>query len=136
VPNWLRRCLYASLGLLWLSGLAWLILHWFFAREAEFGVAPHPWQPRILVIHGVLAVVATFLFGWIAGSHVGASWRRGAQRVSGVSLIALLVVLALTGLGSYYLTWDGARTANSLVHEIAGVLAIVPALVHWATARR
>jgi hypothetical protein len=37
MPNWLRRCLYASLGLLWLSGLAWLILHWFFAPEAEFG---------------------------------------------------------------------------------------------------
>ena len=71
MPNWLRRCLYSSLGLLWLSGLAWLIMHLFFAREAEFGVAPHPWQPRILVFHGVLAVVATFLFGWIAGSHVG-----------------------------------------------------------------
>jgi len=136
MPNWLRRCLYASLGLLWLSGLAWLILHWFFAPEAEFGVALHPWQPRILVIHGVLAVVATFLFGWIAGSHVGAGWRRGAQRVSGILLIALLVVLALTGLGSYYLTWDGARAANSFMHEIAGMLAIVPALVHWATVRR
>jgi uncharacterized membrane protein len=136
VPNWLRRSLYASLGLLWLSGLAWLILHLYFQREAEFGVAPHPWQPRLLVIHGVLAVVATFLFGWISGSHVGASWRRGAQRVSGISLIALLAVLALTGLGSYYLTGDGARAANSLLHEIAGVLAIVPALVHWATVRR
>ena len=51
-------------------------------------------------------------------------------------MIMLLVVLALTGLGSYYLTWDGARTATSLVHEIAGVLASVPALVHWATGRR
>jgi hypothetical protein len=136
MPNWLRRCLYASLGLLWLSGLAWLILHLFFARAAEFGVTPHPWQPTILVIHGVLAAVATFLFGWIAGSHVGAGWRRGAQRISGISLIALLVVLALTGLGSYYLTWDGARAANSLAHEIAGVLAIVPALLHWAVTRR
>jgi len=136
VPNWLRRSLYASLGLLWLSGLGWLILHWFFTRESEFGVAPHPWQPRILVIHGVLAVLATFLFGWISGSHVGASWRRGAQRVSGISLIALLVVLALTGLGSYYLTGDSTRAANSLMHEIAGLLAIIPALVHWATGRR
>lgn len=136
MPNWLRRSLYASLSLLWLSGVAWLILHFFFAREAQFGSVPHPWQPKILVIHGVLAVVATFLFGWIAGSHVGGGWRRGAQRVSGVLLIALLIVLALTGLGSYYLTWDGARAANSLVHEIAGVLAIVPALVHWASGRR
>jgi uncharacterized membrane protein len=136
VPNWLRRSLYSSLGLLWLSGVAWLILHWFFAREAEFGVAPHPWQPKVLVVHGVLAAVATFLFGWIAGSHVGAGWRRGAQRVSGISLIVLLVLLALTGLGSYYLTGDRARDVNALAHEIAGLLALAPALVHWATGRR
>ena len=136
MPTWLRRSLYSSLGLLWLSGLAWLILHWFFARETEFGAAPHPWQPGILVVHGVLAVVATFLFGWIAGSHVGFNWRRGLQRVSGVVLIVLLAVLALTGLGNYYLTWDSARAANSLVHEAAGLLAIVPALVHWAVAKR
>ncbi len=88
------------------------------------------------MIHGVLAVVATFLFGWIAGSHVGARWRRGAQRVSGVSLIAVLIVLALTGLGSYYLTWDRARAVNSLVHEIPGALAIIPVLLHWAAVRR
>lgn len=136
MPTWLRRCLYSSLGLLWLSGLAWLVLHFFFAPDTEFGAAPHPWQPSILLVHGVLAVAAIFLFGWIAGSHVGMHWRRGLQRVSGVTLIALLVVLALTGLGSYYLTWDAARGVNSLVHEIAGVLAIVPALAHWVVARR
>jgi hypothetical protein len=136
MPTWLRRVLYASLGLLWLSGLAWLVLHLFFARNTEFGTAPHPWQPGILMVHGVLAVLATFLFGWIVGSHVSLNWRRGAQRVSGVALIVLLAVLALTGLGSYYLTWDGARAVNSLVHEGAGLLTIIPALVHWATARR
>jgi hypothetical protein len=136
MPTWLRSVLYGSLGLLWLSGLAWLALHLFFARETGFGLAPHPWQPGILLVHGVLAVVATFLFGWISGSHVGFNWNRGAQRVSGVLLIALLVVLALTGLGNYYLTSDSARSINSIVHEAAGLLAIVPALVHWAVARR
>lgn len=136
MPTWLRRCLYSSLGLLWLSGIAWLILHWFFARDTGFGVTPHPWQPRLLLVHGVLAVAAIFLFGWIAGSHVGPHWERGVQRVSGISLIALLIVLALTGLGSYYLTLDSVRGVNSLVHEIAGVVAIVPALAHWVVARR
>jgi hypothetical protein len=136
MPTWLRRSLYSSLGFLWLSGIAWLILHWFFGRETEFGPAPHPWQPGILLIHGVLAVAATFLFGWIAGSHVGFNWRRGLQRISGVTLIVLLAVLALTGLGNYYLTWDTARAANSLLHEGAGLLALVPALLHWAVAKR
>ena len=136
MPTWLRRALYSSLGFLWLSGIVWLILHWFFARQTEFGPVFHPWQPGILLIHGVLALVATFLFGWIAGSHVGFNWRRGLQRISGVSLIVLLAVLALTGLGNYYLTWDAARGVNALVHEGAGLLAIVPALLHWAVAKR
>ena len=133
MPTWLRSTLYASLSLLWLSGLLWLVLHLFFARDTGFGTAPHPWQPGIMVVHGVLALVATFLFGWISGSHVGFNWRRGAQRVSGVVLIVLLALLALTGLGSYYLTSDAARSINSILHEGAGLLAIVPALVHWLT---
>ena len=136
MPAWLRSVLYGSLGLLWLSGLSWLVLHLFFAQETEFGAAPHPWQPGILLVHGVLAVVATFLFGWIAGSHVGFNWHRGAQRISGITLIVLLAALALTGLGNYYLTGNTARAVNSIVHEAAGLLAIVPALVHWAVARR
>jgi hypothetical protein len=131
MPLWLRTVLYVSLGLLWLSGLAWLVLHLFFARDTGFGAATHPWQPGILVVHGVLAVVATFLFGWISGSHVGFNWRRGAQRISGVVLLVLLAALALTGLGSYYLTSDAARAINSILHESAGLLTIVPALVHW-----
>jgi hypothetical protein len=43
----------------------------------------------------------------------------------------LLAALALTGLGSYYLTSDAARAINSILHESAGLLTIVPALVHW-----
>ena len=54
---------------------------------------------------------------------------------AGLALL-LLAVLALTGLGNYYLTWDAARAANSLVHQGAGLLAIVPALVHWVVAKR
>ena len=38
----LRRALYAAFGLLWLTGCAWLVLHYFFRTAGEFGPTPHP----------------------------------------------------------------------------------------------
>ena len=133
---WLRWSLYSSFGVLWLTGCAWLVLHYFFQRTTDFGTGPHPWQPGLLMIHGVLAAVAVFLFGWIAGSHIGGHWKRGVNRVSGILLIALIATLALTGLGGYYLTNESMRIGSAGFHEIAGILAAVPALLHWFVARR
>src|SRR5262249_46568357 len=84
-----------------------------------------------MVVHGVLAVVAVFFFGWVGGAHIGIHWKRGAKRGSGITLIALIGVLALTGLASYYLTFESVREGSALVHEAAGAIALVPALIHW-----
>jgi hypothetical protein len=132
---WLRRSVYSSFGLLWLTGCAWLVLHFFFQSATEFGSAPHPWEPRLMVVHGALAVAAIFLFGWISGAHIGVHWERGFKRVSGIVLIALVVLLSLTGLGSYYVTDDSLRESTALLHETAGAIALVPALVHWVRKR-
>ena len=131
MSDWLRRCLYSTFGLLWLSGLLWLALHFFFQRVSDFGAAPNPWQPPLMAVHGVLAVIGIFLFGWIAGSHIGDHWQRRIRRITGLALIGLVAVLAATGLGSYYLTSETWRAITSAVHEGIGAVAIVPALVHW-----
>jgi uncharacterized membrane protein AbrB (regulator of aidB expression) len=135
VSAWLRRSLYSSFGLLWLTGSAWLVLHFFFQGVTDFGPAPHPWEPRLVVMHGVLAVVAVFFFGWIAGAHISEHWKRGLRRVSGIALVVLIALLALTGLASYYVTFEPLRHGSSLLHEIAGALALVPALIHWIAKR-
>jgi len=128
---WLRRSLYSNLGLLWLTGCTWLVLHFFFQSATEFGSAPHPWEPRLLVVHGVLATLAIFFFGWIAGAHISDHWKRGFRRVSGIALLVLIALLALTGLASYYVTSEPLRAGSSLLHETAGAIAFVPALIHW-----
>lgn len=133
---WFRNSLYSSLGLLWLTGCGWLVLHYFFQTPTDFGSAPHPLQPSLLVVHGMLALAAVFFFGWIAGSHIGEHWNRKVNRASGLTLISLIALLAFTGLGSYYLTSEALRSVTALVHEIAGVLAILPALLHWSRSRR
>jgi len=135
VNTWLRNSLYSTFGVLWLTGCVWLVLHFFFQTASDFGSAPHPLQQNLLLIHGVVAVVAVFFFGWMAGNHVEAHWRRGMNRNSGLTLITLVAVLALTGLGSYYLTTESLRTGTAFVHEVLGAVAILPALIHWVRPR-
>jgi hypothetical protein len=133
---WLRWLTYTSFGVLWLSGCVWLALHVFFQSAGDFGPAPHPWQPSLMVIHGVAAMVVTFLVGWIAGSHVTVHWKRRIKRVSGIALISLVALLALTGLGGYYLGSESLRNQTAFVHELAGVIVLIPALLHWFAKRR
>jgi hypothetical protein len=132
---WLRSSLYWTLSALWLTGCAWLILHLFFQTTTEFGTTPHPWQPMLLLVHAVVAVVVVFLFGWVAGTHIETRWRRGINRASGIALMALASVLVLTGFGNYYLTGEWLRAATAVMHETLGALAILPALVHWLSAK-
>src|SRR5262245_45627271 len=101
--TWLRRLVYAVFGALWLTGGVWLVLHFYFQRETEFGVEPHPWQPTLLMVHGLLALGAVFLFGWVAASHVDSYWSRKLNRITGILLITVVSVLALTGIANYYL---------------------------------
>jgi heme A synthase len=135
VSAWLRQSVYVSLGALWLTGCGWLVLHYFFQSQGDFGPAPHPWQPPLLVVHGVLAAAATFLVGWISGVHVGERWGRRSSRTSGLILLALLGLLILTGVGIYYAGWETARNVISALHELAGAFVIVPALLHWLSKR-
>ena len=48
----LRCAIYSICTLLWLSGCAWLVMHFAFPTETDFGPAPNPWESVILRIHG------------------------------------------------------------------------------------
>lgn len=133
---WLRGTIYTSFGLLWLTGCAWLLLHFFFQSTTDFGTAPHPWQPCLMVVHGVLAVAAIFFFGWIVGSHLGEHWPRRANRASGIALIASVTLLAITGVAGYYLTFEPLRNTTALWHEAGGASALIPAVFHWLGKRK
>lgn len=126
----IRRLLYAALAVLWLTGCAWLVLHFFFQTQSEFGLMPHPWQPTLLILHGIVAVLAVFLLGWICGIHVGPRLRWGAKRTSGIVLLAAGGLLILTGFANYYFTAPTLLIGTNTTHEIVGVLALVPMLVH------
>jgi hypothetical protein len=126
----LRAALYSTFGILWLSGVAWLLFHGVFEAVTEFGRVPSPWEPQLMRVHGLVAVPALFLLGWMNAIHIIPQWRQGRRRASGVSVTSAAALLAITGYMLYYFT-GSAHDAASITHEVAGACAIVVALIHW-----
>ena len=134
-PGWLRVGIHAIFGALWIAGAAVSVLGHFFTVSGEFGVTQSPWAAEALVVHGVLAVAATFLFGWIAADHVAVMWRGGAERASGLWLLWLVAALVVTGFAGFFLVADSTRAWNGTLHEILGLALIAPWLAHLAGRR-
>ncbi|HUI62625.1 MAG TPA: hypothetical protein VLX90_20520 [Steroidobacteraceae bacterium] len=126
----LRATIFVVFGTLWGTGCYWLVLHSFFARPSQFGPAQHPWEPGVLRVHGWLAVASVFLLGWITARHVSDRWYQSARRTSGLAMVGIAALLALTGYALYYTT-DALNDWAALVHEALGVPAILFALIHW-----
>jgi len=134
-PAWLRASIHSIFASLWIAGAAVFVLKHFFTATTEFGTTQNPWQAYVLVVHGVLAVAATFLFGWIAADHVAVMWRNGADRVSGLWLLWLVAALIVTGFAGFFLVADSVRGLNGTLHEILGLALLAPWLVHLVGGR-
>lgn len=121
--------LLVALAALWLSGVAWLLLHYVWATPGEFGVIRHPLEAPILLVHGVIAMVALFLLGWFAGRHAGAA-SSGRRVASGWWLTVMTAVLVVAGCAQLFLTNAEWQSATAIVHEVTGVALLLPVLLH------
>jgi hypothetical protein len=126
----LRSAVMVAFGALWLTGCLWLLLHYFFAQQTDFGPVENRWSPVILRIHGWIAVSGIFLLGWVTARHVSDRWPQMIKRASGISMATIAVILALTGYALYYTT-DRLHDSAGVTHEIIGVAAFLFALTHW-----
>jgi hypothetical protein len=126
----MRLGIHLAFALLWLAGAAVFALKHFFQTSTEFGPAPNSSAPQLLVVHGIVAVLVTFLFGWIAADHVRVMWRVGADRASGLWLLWLVAILIATGFAGFFLVNDSVRDWNGLLHGVLGLALIAPWLVH------
>ncbi len=98
----LRAAVFVVCALLWLSGMAWLVLHLGFEPRNFFGPLPHPAEAPLMRVHGVIAVAGVFLLGWLGAGHVMQRWRRARNRPSGWTLLGCAALLVLTGYALYY----------------------------------
>jgi hypothetical protein len=123
-------------GVLFLSGLGWLLAHYFFAPPAEFGETAAPSEPWWLRIHGAAAMASLIALGTLFPGHIALAWKFRQNLRSGFSMLGIAGVLILTGYGLYYAGGEETRPWISLVHWAVGILAIAGLLLHVQLGKR
>jgi cation transport ATPase len=121
--------LYGSFGLLLLTGIVWLIFHYFVHTVGEFGPVTHPLEPWSLKIHGAAAMITLVILGTLIPGHIRRAWHARKNRTTGVVLIALIVVLIASGYALYYFGGEQTRPIISALHWILGLT--FPATLIW-----
>ena len=136
LPRWQEWAVYLSLGLLIATGIVWLLLNLFVRSAGEFGPEPHPAQHWAIVAHGVASYVFLVVAGAMIPVHIRLGWQGGKNRLTGSTLAAACLLLALTALGLYYLGDELARHWVSIVHWSVGLFVIPALAVHALRGRR
>lgn len=136
MPARRRLAIYLVFGTLWFSGCAWLVLDEFFETKGQFGVMPHPWEPTILLAHGIVAILAMYLLGWVTARHVLRWWTGRLRRLSGGVLATLFALLSISGFALFFVSDDRWQRLAAVTHDALGIAVTVFALQHWIFARR
>jgi hypothetical protein len=126
-----RIWVYAIVGTLWLTGIVWFFLDEFGATRGEFGVTPHPLEAPLLLLHGILAILSMYLFGWIVARHVSRWWAARQRRLSGGLLTGLLALLSVSGFALFFLVNDRSLQIATVIHDALGLAAVIFAVQHW-----
>ncbi|WP_051362310.1 hypothetical protein [Solimonas soli] len=126
-----RKQAFHLIGLgIWLSGIAWLVLHYLLRRQGEFGPEAHPLEPWSLKCHGAFAFAALWMSGTLWAVHVVNGWEQKRRRLSGALVFALLALLIVSGYLLYYAGDEDLRNATSIVHWACGVAIALAYAIH------
>lgn len=121
---------YYILGSAWLTGLGWLILHFYLRQQTEFGPMPHSLEAWSLRVHGACAFAALWLGGLLWAVHIPRAWVQKKRRYTGIAVGSLFLLLALSGYLLYYLGDEVWRDWVSIVHWVFGLVGIITLPLH------
>ena len=130
LPSWHEWSIYGALGALLITGLAWLVFDKWIRVAGEFGPEHHPAEHILIILHGIAAYAFLIVAGALIPVHVKVGWSTARNRISGIALASILIFLALTALGLYYIGGDTPRDWSSLAHWTVGIVAIPAFLIH------
>lgn len=136
LAGWHRYTLYIVVAALTVTGIAWLLLHYFGRQTGEFGVVAHPLEPWSLKLHGFASMLVLFFIGTLLNGHMRRSWKIRRNHISGLILALGMLLLALTGYALYYVAGEEARPVISAIHWIIGLASPVALVAHIVLGRR
>ena len=134
-----RLGIYAVGVGIWLTGVFWLLFHYFLVRQGELGPSPHQLEPWWLELHGAFAFASIWTVGSLWEVHVSRNWPVKQRRWSGSALVGILLWLILSGYLLYYLGDERVRPIVSILHWALGLVIPLSFLVHrfaWPRRRR
>ena len=126
LPASLRAALYVVGIMVGTTGIAWLLAHEGWRRIALI----------CMEVHGSAAMVLLVLVGAAAALHAPTGWRERKNRLSGVVLGGVLIILVATGALLYYAGDERLRGAASVVHWVIGLASVAAASAHILLGRR
>jgi hypothetical protein len=126
---WHQGAVYAATAALAISGIIWLVLHYFFAVPGKYGPQIHPLEPWMLRLHGAAAMAGLIIYGSLLPVHIRRAWSMRRNIALGIALVAFMLLLTITGYLLYYAGDEDTRPLISAAHWILGLA--VPALLVW-----
>jgi hypothetical protein len=117
---WQLRTVVGAAGSLLLSGAAW----WLVSRLGRDGTGelPNPAELWLARWHGLSAVAGIFAAGLVAANHVGQGLRLGRRRATGAAMVALGLILVVSGYALAYLAPERWHPALGTAHAGLGLL--------------
>ncbi len=111
---------YLTMGSLLLSGVAWMV-----------------WKaPMLMRIHGAGAILALIMFGWLIPSHIQIGLQKQKRVYTGLILVVVMALFAMSGYGLYYFSNDTLRTVTKYVHNGLGIASPILLIIHLLMPRK
>jgi hypothetical protein len=128
---WLVLALLFATGIVLIPGALELRLEW----EVPLRLPP---GSRILIAaaHALGAFASLLVVGALIPMHMRSGLRRKRSVYTGISLIALFAVLAISGLAIYYVSSETGSIWSSISHLGIGLAIVIPLTVHALKGRR
>jgi hypothetical protein len=136
LASWQVQLLIWSGAVLWLTGAAWLVLHYFGRIKGAFGPETNPLEPWMLRLHGLAMIASLLGIGGLLVVHVWKGWSYRHQRLIGSVLMGLVGLLVLTGYLLYYVGDEELRNWISAGHWLVGLLLPAVFIVHYRRRQR
>jgi hypothetical protein len=130
-----KKWLYSGLSLLWVSGVMWLLFHYFLQTDGDFGPQPHALERWWLRLHGLAGMLGLILFGSLLPNHMKLAWVRKKNRRTGLPMFTVWIWLATTGYALYYFSSDANADWLPVLHWAVGLALPILLLVHLKQAR-
>ncbi len=116
-----RWLLWTTTALAAVTGLVYAAMRYLMTGTDPFSAYNHPLQPVALHAHVLVVPVLLFAIGWFWGRHVVPKLRsETVARRSGISLIALIAVMTVSGYGLQVADSPAWRLALAWSHGISG----------------